>query len=58
MVLRRFPFCPHLHTQSFGMRVPLQYNPNPEREIHDCASSSHPRALRKIIVEPLGATQI
>jgi hypothetical protein len=32
--------------------------PNPEIEIHDCTPSSHPRALRKTIAEPLGATQI
>jgi hypothetical protein len=32
--------------------------PNPEIEIHDYALSSHSRALRKTIAEPMGATQI
>jgi hypothetical protein len=34
------------------------FNPNPEIEIHDYTPSSHPRALRKTIAEPMGATQI
>ena len=33
-------------------------NPNPEIGIHDFALSSHLWALRKIIIEPTGATQI
>jgi hypothetical protein len=32
--------------------------PNPEIGIHDFALSSHLWALRKIIIEPTGATQI
>jgi hypothetical protein len=39
----------------FGLTV---FIPNLEIEIHDSAPSSHPRALRKIIAEPLGATKI
>ena len=34
------------------------YYPNPEIEIHDYALSSHSRASRKTIAEPMGATQI
>jgi hypothetical protein len=32
--------------------------PKSRNRIHDSAPSSHPRALRKTIAEPLGATQI